>query len=124
MNGNFTDVKDIMINIKPLSAYIEDVYITALVNYLSNLIPSRLIMWPKPKRKTQTLSLDMVRIPEDIIWESKVLARPLILKSLCIEPLSVSLSVHASIKLFIALDQSPLQFGVFERKALLTTPYR
>lgn len=34
------------------------------------------------------------------------------------------LSVHSSMKMYIALDQSPLQFGKFERRRIFTTPYR
>lgn len=121
----FADVKEIKIRIEPLSLFIEDLYIIKLMEYLKTFIPTRLIIWPKQKTTLQyPLNSVLVGVPEIIIWESIALAKPLSLRSFSIEPLSVLLSVHASVKMYIALDKSPLYFGKFERKRVLTTPYR
>lgn len=120
-----TGIKDIRINIQPISAFIEDVYITRLLEYFSIFIPTKLVLWPKrPKKINYSLNSILVGIPDHVMWESVILARPITLQSLTIESLSLLLSVHSSVKLYIALDQSPLQFGRFERKRLVTTSYR
>ncbi|KAJ8927594.1 hypothetical protein NQ314_019921 [Rhamnusium bicolor] len=63
-------------------------------------------------------------VPEVLSWQCAILARPLTIRNITVAPVSLLLSVHSSIKLYIALDQSPLQFNRFERRRLFTTPYR
>lgn len=110
--------------IAPISAYIEDTYITQLLDYATSMIPPRLILNDSPKR-IQTIAIsNAVYIPDYIMIDSKILSKPLRLQNFVIEPLSILLSVHTSVRLYVALDHSPLYFGIFERKNLLTTPYR
>lgn len=116
---------DITINIKPLSAYVEDTYVTKLLDCVNVLVPTKLVLIPPHKRSPHfNLNSTLVGIPDSILFESPVIAKPLVLKNFVIEDLSVLLSVHSSIKLYIALDQSPLQFAKFEQKKLMTTPFR
>lgn len=65
-----------------------------------------------------------VNVPELIAWQCAILSQPLTVRTFVINPLSMLLSVHSSMKMYIALDQSPLQFGKFERRRIFTTPYR
>lgn len=110
--------------IAPISAYIEDTYITQLLDYATSMIPPRLVL-DDGIRKTQPIAaLNAMCIPDYIMIDSKILSKPLRLQNFVIEPLSILLSVHTSMRLYIALDHSPLYFGIFERKNLLTTPYR
>lgn len=110
---------------KPLSSFIEDVYLARLKDYLKLLTPSNLIIWPKRSRSiTFNLQSNSVIVPDVILFQSILLARTLTMKNIIVEPLSLLLSVHCSVKLYIALDQSSLQFGRFERKRLFTTPDR
>lgn len=110
--------------IKPIALYIEDTYMIKLLDHLTKMLPTNLIVWSKENVASVPLIESRVRLSPAIILVSSMLANPLILSSLCIEQLSLSLSVHSSKKLYIALDQSPLQFSQFERKSILTTPYR
>lgn len=112
--------------IAPISAYIEDTYITQLLDYATSMIPPRLVLGDNSKRiSLQTVIVsNAVYIPEYIMIDSKILSRPLRLQNFVIEPLSILLSVHTSVRLYVALDHSPLYFNTFERKNLLTTPYR
>lgn len=114
--------KEYRMKIAPISAYIEDTYITQLLDYATSMIPPRLILNDSPRRM-QTVS-NAAHIPDYIMIDSKILSRPLRLQNFVIEPLSILLSVHTSVRLYVALDHSPLYFGTFERKNLLTTPYR
>lgn len=121
----FADLESIKVNIEPLSVFIEDTYVTKLLDYLKIFSPTQLIIWPKRKPAIKyDLHSSLVGVPEVVMWESAMMSTPLTLKSLSIEPLSISLSIHSSLKLYIALDKSPLHFGKFERKRVLTTPYR
>lgn len=121
----FADLESIKINIEPVSIFIEDTYITKLLDYLKIFSPTKLIIWPKQKPTIKyDLHSSLVGIPDIVMWESVMMSKPLTLKSLSIEPLSISLSIHSSVKLYIALDKSPLHFGKFERKRVLTTSYR
>ncbi|KAJ8948160.1 hypothetical protein NQ318_009252 [Aromia moschata] len=104
---------------------ITDVYITRLVEYLNVFIPNKLVLWPAHRPVVKfNLNSGLVNVPELISWQCAILAKPLTIRNITIAPLSLLLSVHSSIKLYIALDQSPLQFGKFERRRLFTTPYR
>lgn len=115
----------IKVNVRPLSAYIEDIFVTKLMDYLDVVSPTKLVILPKVKRVVNfSLNSTLVGVPDQILFESGVLARPLALKNFTVEDLSILLSVHSSVKLYIALDQSPLQFAKFEKKKLMTTPYR
>ncbi|CAG9862164.1 unnamed protein product [Phyllotreta striolata] len=122
---NITGVKYVKINVNPISIFIEDTYVACLMDYFNIFVPTNLICWQTVKN-SQKLNgpPSSVLIPDIIIWQSSLLAKPLSLRSLSISPISLSLSVHYSVKLYIALDQSPLQFGKLERRRLFTTPYR
>ena len=63
------------------------------------------------------------RLPHSILLASRNLVEQLSLQEIFIEPIEVSLSVHASVKMHIGLDQSPLSFSPFTRSRLLTTNY-
>ncbi|XP_012543255.1 vacuolar protein sorting-associated protein 13B isoform X3 [Monomorium pharaonis] len=124
VNGNIIASKEYHMKIAPVSAYIEDTYITQLLDYATSMIPPRLVLGDGLK-KTQTIAAsNAICIPDYIMIDSKILSKPLRLQDFVIEPLSILLSVHTSMRLYIALDHSPLHFGIFERKNLLTTPYR
>ncbi|XP_050449510.1 intermembrane lipid transfer protein VPS13B isoform X1 [Cataglyphis hispanica] len=124
VNGNMIASKEYRMRIAPISAYIEDTYITQLLDYATSMIPPRLVLNDSPKRMQTIAISNAVYIPDYIMIDSKILSKPLRLQNFVIEPLSILLSVHTSVRLYVALDHSPLYFGIFERKNLLTTPYR
>ncbi|EFN66110.1 Vacuolar protein sorting-associated protein 13B [Camponotus floridanus] len=124
VNGSMIASKEYRMRIAPISAYIEDTYITQLLDYATSMIPPRLVLNDSPKRMQTIAILNAVYIPDYIMIDSKILSKPLRLQNFVIEPLSILLSVHTSVRLYVALDHSPLYFGIFERKNLLTTPYR
>lgn len=110
--------------VAPISAYIEDTYITQLLDYATTMIPPRLVLGDSPKKLHTIAVSNAVHISDYIMIDSRILSKPLRLQTFMIEPLSILLSVHTSVRLYVALDHSPLYFGTFERKNLLTTPYR
>ncbi|XP_070530231.1 intermembrane lipid transfer protein VPS13B isoform X2 [Cardiocondyla obscurior] len=124
INGNMIASKEYRMKVAPISAYIEDTYITQLLSYATSMVPSRLILNDDLKKMQTLAASNAVYIPDYIMIDSKILSKPLRLQTFIIEPLSILLSVHTSMRLYVALDHSPLYFGTFERKNLLTTPYR
>ncbi|XP_012153493.2 vacuolar protein sorting 13B isoform X2 [Megachile rotundata] len=122
--GQLRVSKDLFIKFAPISAYIEDTYITQLLNYATAMVPPRFLV-PDSLKKARTLvSTIGVYIPDYIMVDAKILSAPLRLQNLKIEPVSILLSVHTSVRLYVALDHSPLYFGTFEKKNILTTPYK
>ena len=88
------------------------------------MVPPRFLI-PDDVKKTRTLvSTIGVYIPDYIVIDARILSAPLRLQNLKIDPVSILLSVHTSVRLYVALDHSPLYFGTFEKKNILTTPYR
>lgn len=88
------------------------------------MVPPRFLI-PDDVKKTRTLvSTIGVYIPDYIVIDARILSAPLRLQNLKIDPVSILLSVHTSVRLYVALDHSPLYFGTFEKKSILTTPYR
>lgn len=51
----------------------------------------------------------------------QALVHPVRLQRLIIQPVNLLVSIHASLKLYIASDHTPLSFSVFERGPLCTT---
>ncbi|PNF20823.1 hypothetical protein B7P43_G12077 [Cryptotermes secundus] len=120
-----TVMKELKVSFGPLCAYIEDTLITKLTDYLMCLLPTMLVLLP-PSSSGVSLPprASLVPISKVTYWNSRQIAFPVHLRTLTVEPLSLLLSVHTSVKLYIALDHSPLQFSAFERRTLITTPYR
>ncbi|XP_076241466.1 vacuolar protein sorting 13B [Calliopsis andreniformis] len=122
--GQLRASKELYVKIAPISAYIEDTYITQLLNYATSMVPPRFLVLDDIKKARTLISTSEVYIPDYIMIDAKILSAPLRLQNLKIEPVSILLSVHTSVRLYVALDHSPLYFGTFEKKNILTTPYR
>ncbi|XP_054006239.1 intermembrane lipid transfer protein VPS13B isoform X1 [Hylaeus anthracinus] len=122
--GHLKAWKEIYLKIAPISAYIEDTYIAQLLTYATSMVPPRLLVSDDTKKLRTLISTTGVCIPDYIMVDAKILSAPLRLQNLKIEPVSILLSVHTFMRLYVALDHSPLYFGTFEKKNVLTTPYR
>ncbi|XP_058985596.1 intermembrane lipid transfer protein VPS13B-like [Musca domestica] len=108
----------------PVRAYIEDAYITDFLDALVECEPSNCAYRPKSKMERIELIGNQLCIPNDVARAALYTAEPLQLRYFCIEPMSVLLSVHTSVRLYIALDHSPLSFSSYERSHLLTMPMK
>lgn len=67
------------------------------------------------------LSLNTVGHPVQVLQSTLALVRPVRLQKLTIQPIHLLVSIHASLKLYIASDHTPLSFSLFERGPLCTT---
>lgn len=118
--------KEVTIKIAPISAYIEGSFVTLLMDYVTSIMPPCFIVPASSPNKMSLLSIvtNNIYVPDYILVDAKILSHPLRLQSFVIEPVSILLSVHTSVHLYVAFDHSPLYFEAFERKNLITTPYR
>lgn len=67
-----------------------------------------------------TLLLKLVNFFQ-VLQSVQALVHPVRLQRLTIQPVNLLVSIHASLKLYIASDHTPLSFSLFERGPLCTT---
>ncbi|MGH0156053.1 UNVERIFIED_CONTAM: hypothetical protein FKN15_048780 [Acipenser sinensis] len=65
--------------------------------------------------------LDALVLPEQVEQSIQALVNPVKLQKLTIQPVNLLVSIHASLKLYIASDHTPLSFSLFERGLICTT---
>ncbi|KAK8395541.1 hypothetical protein O3P69_005567 [Scylla paramamosain] len=114
------------IRLKPIVLYAEDAVFYSLMDILSSFLPlpRQKVRDVRERREDEEEALPVVmRMPEHILAISDAMTRPVHISSLTVEPVSLLLSVHASVKIYVALDRSPLHFGQFQRSEVLTTSY-
>lgn len=70
------------------------------------MIPPRFLVSDDIKRARTLISTSGVYIPDYVMIDTKILSAPLRLQNLKIEPVSILLSVHTSVRLYVALDRS------------------
>ncbi|XP_037953413.1 vacuolar protein sorting-associated protein 13B isoform X2 [Teleopsis dalmanni] len=108
----------------PIRTYIEDAYLNDLLDAMVECEPSNCVFVPTAEELPITLQAGENLLPRDVAAQAICISEPLQLRSFRIEPLSVLLSVHTSVRLYIALDHSPLSFGTYEREHIITAPLR
>ncbi|NWR73000.1 VP13B protein, partial [Centropus unirufus] len=114
---NFTfHVNDLSFELKPARLYVEDTF----VYYIKTLFDTYL-----PENKTACQSVNIsdttLVLPEQVREHARALVKPVKLRKLTIQPVNLLVSIHASLKLYIASDHTPLSFSVFERGPIFTT---
>ncbi|KAM7361700.1 vacuolar protein sorting 13B isoform 2-T2 [Cochliomyia hominivorax] len=117
-------VNSLNCKLSPVRAYIEDAYITDFLDALVECEASNCAYKPKLEYERKILIENQIHIPRDVETQAIYAAEPLQLRSFSIEAMSVLLSVHTSVRLYIALDHSPLSFSSYERSHLLTIPLK
>ena len=109
-------VKSLEISVAPITSNVDDKFVYRILKEFDILIPTSL-SYPPPN--TQNVK----KLPRSFRSTSLVMSAPVKIEHLCIQQISMLLSVHASLKLFIASDRTPLAFGKFERRKVVTTSY-
>ncbi|XP_074056674.1 intermembrane lipid transfer protein VPS13B isoform X7 [Macrotis lagotis] len=110
------DINEFSFELKPARLYVEDTF----VYYVKTLFDTYL---PKNKLVSHSKSYSGLKqlLPEQVRQHAKALVNPVKLRRLAIQPVNLSVSIHASLKLYIASDHTPLSFSVFERGPIFTT---
>uniref|UniRef100_A0A182NL10 Chorein N-terminal domain-containing protein n=1 Tax=Anopheles dirus TaxID=7168 RepID=A0A182NL10_9DIPT len=125
--GSKSGVEALRLKVNPIRAYIEDTYINVLVDYLMECLPAAML---HERRENESTPIRIrcqpgeVLVPRAVTQQSCYLSEPIKFRSVRIEPLAVLLSVHACMRLYIALDHSPLEFAAFERRAVRSLPIK
>ena len=113
------------IQLNPVFLFVEDHFIFALVEYLNSFIISTATLPFVPSSSDGIScgnSSEMVDFP---VSEALATLSTLVnLERITVGAISLDLSLRSSVKLYIALDHSPLRLDCFDRTSVLTTPYR
>ncbi|CAB0041010.1 unnamed protein product, partial [Trichogramma brassicae] len=126
--------KEIAVKLAPVSAYVEGAFVTLLMDFVTATLPACVSSTSSGQQQQQQANARSseknsrhsiaVPLPDHVLVDARILSQPLRLQSFLIEPVSILLSVHTSVHLYVAFDHSPLFFEAFDKRNLVTTPYR
>lgn len=119
--NSFT-MRNVFVKAKQIRIYVEDTYITNLLDFILECLPSFAVYEPPSSGVPMQLGPLQAALPYEVINKAMYLSEPFHLESLNIQALSVLLSVHTCVRLYIALDHSPLEFGNYEKKNVFSLP--
>lgn len=109
-------VNDLSFEMKPARLYVEDTFVYYIKTLFETYLPdSRGVC-----HSTKANAVNQI-LPERVRQHANALLNPVKLRKLAIQPVSLLVSIHASLKLYIASDHTPLSFSVFERGPIFTT---
>ncbi|KAI7806135.1 putative vacuolar protein sorting-associated protein 13B-like [Triplophysa rosa] len=102
--------------VKPARVYLEDTFIYYMKTLFHTYIPESTLGERGSGWSTGT------EVPGELLESMRALEMPVRLQKLSIEAVHLLVSIHASLKLYIASDHTPLSFSLFERGPICTTP--
>ncbi|XP_029779693.1 vacuolar protein sorting-associated protein 13B isoform X2 [Suricata suricatta] len=110
------EINEFNFELKPAQLYVEDTFVHYIRTLFQTYLPdSTLAGHP------EGLTGGKQMLPVQVRQHARALVNPVKLRKLVIQPVSLLVSVHASLKLYIASDHTPLSFSVFERGPVFTT---
>lgn len=117
LDGKSSVIETLDASVKPVNFYIDDAFIFHCIKEIGYFLPV-------PLSRPEALPVSVLKLPSSVKSISKTLSCPVVIGHLSIQPVSMLLSIHASMKIFIALDHTPLSFGKYEKVFLCTTSYQ
>ncbi|MEQ2286971.1 Vacuolar protein sorting-associated protein 13B [Ameca splendens] len=114
--GDRHTVEEVSFQLQPARVYIEDTFVYYIKTLFDTYIPSR----PGESKRGREPGAALI-LPAQVVDSVQALVHPVRLQKLTIQPVHLLVSIHASLKLYIASDHTPLSFSVFERGPLFTT---
>lgn len=112
----FEDINEFRFELKPARLYVEDTFVYYIKTLFETYLPEGCLAAPPAAPGAGGQGL-----PAQVGQHARALAHPVKLRRLLIQPVSLLVSIHASLKLYIASDHTPLAFSVFERGPVFTT---
>ena len=106
---------DLSLCFLPFALSLEDTFIYRFMEYICSFRG----YFKSYQCNSRKISYSLV--PADVRLISNDFANPIRLQRLMIEPVRVLISIHASLKIFVAVDSTPMNFGKFERVDILLT---
>uniref|UniRef100_A0AAQ4R4U8 Vacuolar protein sorting 13 homolog B n=1 Tax=Gasterosteus aculeatus aculeatus TaxID=481459 RepID=A0AAQ4R4U8_GASAC len=112
--GDRCTAEEITFQLQPARVYLEDTFVYYIKTLFHTYIPDSAM--------ASATAGTQKRIHFSQVLESvQALVHPVRLQKLTIQPVNLLVSIHASLKLYIASDHTPLSFSLFERGPLCTT---
>ncbi|XP_037309384.2 intermembrane lipid transfer protein VPS13B-like isoform X2 [Pungitius pungitius] len=114
--------EEITFQLQPARIYLEDTFVYYIKTLFHTYIPdSAMASATAGTQKSSRGSGSGPVLPAQVLESVQALVHPVRLHRLTIQPVNLLVSIHASLKLYIASDHTPLSFSLFERGPLCTT---
>lgn len=110
-------LETVAFELQPARVYLEDTFVYYVRTLFDTYLPESAFGSASESGGPRTSA----GLPEEVVQATQALVRPLRLRKLTIQPVSLLVSIHASLKLYIASDHTPLAFSLFERGPVCTT---
>ncbi|KAM7420184.1 hypothetical protein PAMA_014745 [Pampus argenteus] len=117
--GDRCTVEEVSFQLQPARVYLEDTFVYYIKTLFHTYIPDTALAAVTARRSTEPGAAPI--LPEQVLQSIQALVHPVRLQRLTIQPVNLLVSIHASLKLYIASDHTPLAFSLFERGPLCTT---
>ncbi|XP_053322760.1 intermembrane lipid transfer protein VPS13B [Spea bombifrons] len=111
------DLNELSFELKPSRLYVEDTFVYYVKTLFDTYLPEKLLEGTVKIAEAKT----PYTLPEQVQNYASALVSPIKLRKLTVQPVNLLVSIHASLKLYIASDHTPLSFSVFERGPIFTT---
>ncbi|KAM9851512.1 intermembrane lipid transfer protein VPS13B [Aulostomus maculatus] len=119
--GDRCTVEEISFQLQPARIYLEDTFVYYVKTLFHTYIPDTTMTSASMKTQKSREPESAVILPEQVLQSIQAFVHPVRLQRLTIQPVNLLVSIHASLKLYIASDHTPLAFSLFERGPLFTT---
>ncbi|XP_044063064.1 vacuolar protein sorting-associated protein 13B-like isoform X9 [Siniperca chuatsi] len=121
--GDRYTVEEVTFQLQPARVYLEDTFVYYIKTLFHTYIPDSAMASASATAVTQRSREfgSAPTLPEQVLQSVQALVHPVRLQRLTIQPVNLLVSIHASLKLYIASDHTPLSFSLFERGPLCTT---
>lgn len=113
--NKFIVVQSLSIDLLPVSLNIEDIFCYKVLGLFKTYIPFHF-------HQHESEWVD-IYIPKSVKYVSNAFMQPVHFQSFRVNIQEISLSLHASLKLYLSLEHSLLRFQPFEKEDILTSHY-
>nr|XP_040021418.1 vacuolar protein sorting-associated protein 13B-like [Gasterosteus aculeatus aculeatus] len=120
--GDRCTAEEITFQLQPARVYLEDTFVYYIKTLFHTYIPDSAMASATAgtQKRSRGSGSDSI-LPAQVLESVQALVHPVRLQKLTIQPVNLLVSIHASLKLYIASDHTPLSFSLFERGPLCTT---
>ncbi|TMS11029.1 Vacuolar protein sorting-associated protein 13B, partial [Larimichthys crocea] len=119
--GDRCTVDEVTFQLQPARVYLEDTFVYYIKTLFHTYIPDSAMASATAETQRSKEPSSAPILPEQVLQSVQALVHPVRLQRLTIQPVNLLVSIHASLKLYIASDHTPLSFSLFERGPLCTT---
>ncbi|XP_077454297.1 intermembrane lipid transfer protein VPS13B isoform X2 [Stigmatopora argus] len=120
LDADRSTLEEVNFQVQPARLYLEDTFVYYVKTLFHTFIPVASLSSVKPHNCNLEPGLARA-VPEQVLQSIQALVHPVRIQRLTIQPINLLVSIHASLKLYIASDHTPLAFSLFERRPLCTT---